>query len=187
MKKNKVVISVDLATRQIGFVMRYGGKVISFFTIQLDRFKNENIYYNYVYDKFNCLCLEMRKDLKFKFVPAIDETHLAIELANFSKPSHTQQAAFLAGILYSQFKKFFPNLNLYMFNANKWFEKFNKEFCKIKDWTHIKREERKELSIKYFLEQKDIKKLKIDWGFYTSSQLSDIADAYWIGCYYERE
>lgn len=184
MKKNKVVISVDLATRKSGIVVRYNKKVVYLFTIELDKFKNENIYYNYIYHKFNCLGGEIKRELYFKDINKIDKTDLVIELANFSKPSHTQQAAFLAGILYSQFKKIFPNVELYMFNANKWFEKFNEEFCKIKDWTHIKREQRKELSIKHFLEQEDIKELNIDWNFYTPSQLSDIADAYWIGKYY---
>lgn len=188
---NKIVISIDLATRQSGIVVRINGKAKIKNLIEIDKWKDTTDFYNDLTLKIKNIIYEIKKSIYtiLEFDNNIGTTDLVIELSNFSNPLNTQRMAFIAGLICQSTKHFFGSqwVNIYMFNANKWFEKFNEEFCKIKDWTHIKREERKELSIKHFLEQEDIKELNIDWNFYDKSQLSDIADAYWIGKYHKQE
>lgn len=118
------------------------------------------------------------------------EINVKIELSNFSSPKVTQRFSFLAGIIYSSICNLFRydknvKTNLYMLNANTWFEYFNKHFTQIQDWTHIPRSERKKYSISYFLNHLrtyDNNQIirKIFFGLSDDDQ-SDIADAFWIG------
>lgn len=122
------------------------------------------------------------------FVRALKKEHdaweieIAIELANFSNARNTQRMSFIAGIFLQELMNQFYPKEIKIYNANAWYFFFNNQFEKEKFWTSIPREKRKELSIKYF---EKVHKIK-DWNKKSDVDKSDIADAYWIGYFFDK-
>lgn len=89
-----------------------------------------------------------------EFKPEDCSVNVGIELSNFSNPKLTQRFSRLAGIfqcyMISNANRF--NLDtLKFFNANEWFYHFAKKY-NISNFTALKREERKKLSIEKYNE-----------------------------------
>lgn len=172
----KITISIDLASRQCGVVVRYQNEFKNYYIWVFEKWENKSNFFNYLHLKINEYILELRKDITIPF----DSVDLVYELANFSNPLQTQRMAYIAGVICESLTKYFGKIDIYTFNANKWYYYFNKEYCGIQNWTKLPREKRKEFSINHFLKQNNIR-----LNFLTNNQLSDIADAYWIGKYYK--
>lgn len=172
----KITISIDLASRQCGVVVRYQNEFKNYYIWVFEKWENRSCFFQYLHLKINEYILELRKDITIPF----DSVDFVYELANFSNPLQTQRMAYIAGVVCEALTKYFGKIDIYTFNANKWYYYFNKEYCGIQNWTKLPREKRKEFSINHFVKQVDIK-LK----FLTNNELSDIADAYWIGKYYK--
>lgn len=182
--ENNIVVGIDLATRQSGIVILENKRFSGCAVVKLQKWNNTTKYFNDLIETMNKITKDIYAMIKTKNISKIS---LVIELSNFSNPQLTQRMSFIAGVIYATFCKYFVNYNieLKLPNANKWFQFFNRDFCKIQDWTHLTRSERKSLSLKHCFKQEDVKnhrsyRLLI---MHKNEVLFDIADAYWVAYY----
>lgn len=174
-----LIISIDLAIRQSGFVVRENGEFRNMGFWHLEKWENTPNFFKYLHSRINSYILLLKKEFNDKY----ESVDLVYELANFSNPLQTQRMAYIAGVVCEVVRSFYSNVNIYTFNANKWYYYFNKEYCGIQNWNKLPREKRKEFSINHFIKEQSCIKSKLP--FLTQSELSDVADAYWIGKYYK--
>lgn len=182
---NRFRVSIDLAIRSSGYWVweqekDLTWKPVKFGVIKLGPWRNESWYYKNIFNEFNAI-IKRHYNLGIHHIC----NELIFELANFSNPLNTQRMSMIGGVVIGALA---PNLEkIKVVNANDWFKHFNDEYLHIKDWTHLERKERKKLSIEKFKEENFIKENlskyldKID-----EETLSDIADAYWLGKYYDK-
>lgn len=178
-------LALDLATKQIGYAIfenqKEQPKDVRIFkgcgVIKLLPWDNTREYFL----KLNSKISEFVENVLKKYGNGW-WMELAIELANFSNPLQTQRMSFIAGAFVQKLLDSFLPLKIKIYNANGWYKHFNNEFEKTKNWTQLPREKRKELSIKYFEQNHTIK----DWDKMSDVDKSDIADAYWIGYFFDK-
>lgn len=184
-KNMKATIAIDLAIRQSGIVIAVPKtKNIAFNWVRLPKWENNERYFNLISKKWeeqlNVLLDQAKKN-------NINEFSLIVELANFNNALHTQRMSLIMGMVIQLIYSKLGPIETKITNANGWFQHFNKEFSQINNWTSITREERKRISINYFLKQ--FEKFNISTIFFNGVDLndvSDIADAYWMSYYYEK-
>lgn len=185
-------VGIDLAISSSGIAIFKNYELEIIQGVRLPKFENTKEWYENAqkawYRAFNDTLYQIAHRCLVKEKPI--EINVKMELSNFSNPKVTQRFAFLAGMIYSSICNLFKyaqkvKTNLYMLNANTWFEQFNEIFVKEKNWTHIPREKRKELSIeeykKYFKSFYKNKELQEQFETLSKDEQSDIADAFWIG------
>lgn len=187
-------LAIDLAIRQSGYVITcdFGNNIVRTYSVGIidgKPWESNQKYYDFLVKQAS------------QFITYINKAHihvqesklqLIIELSNFSNPLNTQRMSFIAGIIIGYIKREWPNAEVKITNANGWFHWFNRDYVHEKNWTKLPREKRKELAIKeYKRALKEEFKFENDNAhkFYENlneSEKSDIADAYWLGVYYDK-
>lgn len=175
-------ISFDIATRSTGVVVLKGSELVLFKCIKTPKFKVSKEWFTELDNQLR----EINSILGKRFGDNY-KCNLIYELANHSNPGHTQKFSTIAGYIISFL--FYHVENIKTSNANGWFKFFNQENIKVRDWTHIPRQTRKELSIEKFedwLLDTENKKHYDHYQNFTFDEQSDISDAYWLANYYEK-
>lgn len=190
-----IVVGIDLAIRQSGVcIVGYEGihyEILHFGLIVNEKWQDDDKYYNQLIKNWTYAVDKVKLTFKQNNIEKKELT-LVIELSNFSNPLNTQRMSFIAGIIIGCIKMEWPNAEVKITNANGWFHWFNRDYVHEKNWTKLPREKRKELAIKeYKRALKEEFKFENDSAhkFYENlneSEKSDIADAYWLGVYYDK-
>lgn len=131
-------------------------------------------------------CLDVRE---------ITLAKIGIEVSNFQDSNSIQKFSRIAGLIeeYIKMELIVPHeIRFKMFNANEWFKNLLVDHgIDLKDWTHIPREQRKDMSLKFMYKYyvatnpNNQENMEI-YDNVVMKKLDDISDAFWIAYYYDK-